>query len=366
MEAKRILVFRIGQLGDTIIALPAMWAIRQHFQSAHISLLSDSHETSSYILPQMILPSEGLFDQWLTYPIKYLQGYLELMIAIRRQNFDTLVYLAPSVRSLPQVWRDLFFFRIAGIQHFIGHRGFTKLPVKIPGQPLPIMEHETDHLLRRLSLSGIPVHLPGQAEMDLKLDAAISERVNVWLREYGLIENPMIAVGPGSKMPSKLWPEERYLQVLEKLILNYNVVPIIFGGKEDRICGLSIVRALGRGMVVAGMLNIRESAELMRRCCFYLGNDTGTMHLAVAAGLKCVAIFSGRDMPGRWYPYGEGHIVIRKMLECEGCMKTECHDKRNQCLMDITVDEVAMAADIMFERIINEKEKSKEHRLCAE
>ncbi len=78
----------------------------------------------------------------------------------------------------------------------------------------------------------------------------------------------------------------------------------------------------------------------MRHCTFFLGNDTGSMHMAVAAGLKCVAVFSSRSAPGAWYPYGPGHIVLRKFVPCEGCQLVECVENRMQCILAITVDEV--------------------------
>lgn len=64
------------------------------------------------------------------------------------------------------------------------------------------------------------------------------------------------------------------------------------------------------------------------------------MHLAAAAGTPCVALFSARDWPGAWYPYGVEQRVFRKALECEGCYLVECVEHANECLMRITVDEV--------------------------
>ena len=95
--------------------------------------------------------------------------------------------------------------------------------------------------------------------------------------------------------------------------------------------------------MAAGALGIRQSLAALRRCRLYVGNDTGTMHLAVAAGTRCVAIFSARDRPGLWEPYGSGHRVLRRKIECEGCELMECTEKGNACTLAIGVDEVVSA-----------------------
>jgi len=108
--------------------------------------------------------------------------------------------------------------------------------------------------------------------------------------------------------------------------------------------GAMLVAMIGPRIVNwAGSLSVLESAEALRRCTLYLGNDTGIMHLAAAVGTRCIAIFSARDHPGKWYPYGQGHVVIRKQIPCEGCYLTVCEEHRMACLMEINVEEVCQA-----------------------
>ena len=102
--------------------------------------------------------------------------------------------------------------------------------------------------------------------------------------------------------------------------------------------------AWGTGFSAAGELSVRESAALMEGAQFYLGNDTGAMHLAAAMGRPCVAVFSARDWPGRWHPYGEGHKVLRFDVSCSGCMLKIC-DRELQCLKGIQVDQVYQACE---------------------
>lgn len=87
-----------------------------------------------------------------------------------------------------------------------------------------------------------------------------------------------------------------------------------------------------------------ESAAVLKRSRGYLGNDTGTMHLAAMVGVPCVALFSARDYPGQWEPYGHGHAVLRHETDCAGCMLEVCHERGNECLRLISEEEVFEAS----------------------
>ena len=141
-------------------------------------------------------------------------------------------------------------------------------------------------------------------------------------------------------MQSKRWPLERYREVLRRLIDTHGVLPVFFGGGEDRNSADQMIAELGRGLNACGQLSLRGAARALQDCQFYLGNDTGTMHLAVAAGLKCVAIFPARANPAKWSPHGEGHIVHRVPVDCEGCMLLECYEQGLKCLKKISADEI--------------------------
>lgn len=141
-------------------------------------------------------------------------------------------------------------------------------------------------------------------------------------------------------MQSKRWPLDRFRTVLRSLVEGHQIQPVFFGGPEDAEAADQLIAELGCGLNACGQLSLRASARALRDCRFYLGNDTGTMHLAVAAGIKCVAIFSARDVPGKWYPYGEGHKVHRVPVDCEGCMLYECHEQGRKCLMAIAPEAV--------------------------
>ena len=356
--SRKILVFRIGQLGDTIAALPAMWAVRRQFPDAAMTLLCDRHPGKIYVFGPDLLRGSGLFQKFEFYPVRRngeislqrSREMLRLLSRLRKEHYDTLVYLTPSSRTSAQIRRDLQFFRLAGIRHFIGESGFGAEPKRLPGRALEEVPHETELLLARLAASNLPIPPAGRGCMDLGLGTAEKTEVRDWLDHLpGDGGRPWVAFGPGSKMPAKQWPEERFAEVGQSLIARHDIWPVVFGGAEDGKVATRLLTDWKRGYNAAGQLSLRGAAQALAGCSLYIGNDTGTMHLAAAVGVRCVALFSARDWPGRWNPYGPGHRVLRTHIDCEGCGLVECVERKNECLKRVTVEQVLAACGPMLE-----------------
>jgi ADP-heptose:LPS heptosyltransferase len=349
-DAKRILVFRIGQLGDTIVSLPAMWAVRDSFPKAHMALLCDRHPgKASLVLATSLLKGAGIFDDYISYPVDETADLLKagrmgsLLLSIRLQRFDTLAYLAPTGRKPEQVARDYRFFRLAGIRNFIGMSGFKTFDRETSG-PLQESPSESELLLARLAESGLTLSPHAAKRMQLGLGEEEDGQVRSWLKTLPPDSGKTwVAIAPGSKMPAKRWPLRRFETVVKHLIEEFDIWPVVFGGEEDRVIGDWLVEHWGRGYNAAGALGIRSSMAAMQRCAFFVGNDTGTMHMAAAMGLRCVAIFSSRERPGMWYPHGDNHQIFRTPIECEGCGLVECLERGNECINRIGIEEVLEA-----------------------
>ena len=341
----RLLVFRPGQLGDTLVALPALQAVRAHFKDARIVFLSDRQQGRSWVVGKDVLDGTGLVDRFESYTgfdkrVPRIRIFLEMArvwLNVWKGRFDAVVYLAPSLREPCQVVRDKAFFRSTGIRQLFGFSGFPPPRRRSDNGFLAHEPHEAELLLRRLAQSGIR----GSATFHIPIPKPRQERAKSWIEQQTNGDGKLwIAVCPGSKMPVKIWPEERFAQVVHQLIADFDVWPVVFGSAEEHFLAERLVRAWQRGTVACGQLGIQEGIEVMKRCSLYLGNDTGAMHMAVAAGIQCASIFSAREPEGSWYPYGHGHVVFRKRLPCEGCLLTECVKEEMKCIRSITVEEV--------------------------
>ncbi|MBI1923413.1 glycosyltransferase family 9 protein [Candidatus Poribacteria bacterium] len=346
MPVDTILIFRTGQLGDTICALPAMRAVRAAHPDVKMVLLTDRHPGCKYVLSQEILAPAGIFDEILTYipGALNLRTARELIAKLRPYQFDLLVYLVDSRRAtVRNLLRDMLFFKIAGIRRAVGFRKDIVYPFRRAQSTVRQFNQESVRFLRMLRDAGIPCSLEPQFNLPIREN----ERCvvdSLWKQAAIPVDRFAVAVAPGSKMPAKRWPLERFCDVAITLVREYNAFLIILGGAEDAQAGNKIVQCISPYAVNwAGLTSIMESAAVLQRCHLYLGNDTGTMHLAAAVGIPCVAIFSARDIPGLWYPYGEQHTVLRKDVPCQYCMLVECVKYQMRCLKEIRVDEVVAA-----------------------
>ena len=345
--SNKVLVFRIGQLGDTLVGLPALRVIREAHSNSKIDLLYDHHVGSNFVLAEDLLAGSGVIDGFIPYyvgrspadKIKAVFLYPKLISQLRRNHYKIVYHLEPGQKTKLRNLRDQLFFRLAGIK-----KQSTSSPYRRrrpSDTPLTAVEPEVDFYLRVLKLQGLPVPPEPSDYIELQTGEKENHEWRSWLGSHPLpADKILVGVGAGSKMQSKQWPLDRYTSVLRELCKEENVFPVFFGGKEDADPINEMIDNLGVGISACGDLSLKGAIRGLRDMTFYLGNDTGTMHMAVSAGLKCVAVFSARDVPGKWYPYGEGHYVHRNAVDCEGCMLTSCIVQKKKCLDAISVEEV--------------------------
>lgn len=211
--------------------------------------------------------------------------------------------------------------------------------------PGKILEDKTrnpfaaDSILELLRPLDLPIPQPGSGDISLPLPA-IPPAAKALIDSLPKDRIP-VAVAVGTNMPSKRWPLERYAQTLSLLAAKHNCHPVFFGGPEDRDAINAASKDIPSTKVIGQ--DFPTVASIMGHCHFYLGNDTGLMHLAAAAGLPCVALFSARAIPGLWEPYGSNHKVLVTHTECEGCNQFDCKTPGHPCLLNTTVNQVVTA-----------------------
>lgn len=334
-------------LGDSLVMLPALRALRERFPAARIGLVSERHGTPGRIRAVDVLGGRGLVDEFHELLVganrlAKLGNRLRLVAALRCQRWDLgIVLVPPHPPATPAL------FAVFG-QYL---RRFGAKQVLLPGPVPPVRRddrgcalpapHVADALLGVLSPLGIAA-APGTGRRELPPLASRPPSLSL---PEGVVP---VAVAPGTNMPCKRWPLERYIAVLQGLAQSVSIHPVLFGGEGDRADCEAILAALARpGTLVVGQ-SIAQAVAAMRSCALYLGNDTGVMHLAAALGKPCVAVFSARDLPGAWYPYGEGHRVFRTAIPCDACFGTTCPLGTNDCILSIGADEVLRAcADVV-------------------
>jgi ADP-heptose:LPS heptosyltransferase len=339
-----ILVFRIGQLGDTLASIAAIRAIRRLHPTARMVLLTDKQRHIAAVDAWDVLGPTGFFDEVQYFSVPWQAGdLLRTRRAIRALDASRMYYLTPMPRSRWQAARDAFFFRtLCGIRDIVGLEPTPPYPVRDGSNRLVRLESESDRLTAWVT--GGAEAASGPDAHRLPIAPVHRDRAARVIAPFA--GGRLVAIAPGSKMQAKMWPLDRFAAVGSRLLACWpDVRLVVLGGPHDRPIGDELCRGWGaRAVNLVGSLTIAESAAVLERCSLYVGNDTGTMHLAASVGTPCVAIFSARDNPGRWEPAGTGHIVLRHDVPCAGCMLTDCIEHAQQCLTAISVDDVVAAA----------------------
>jgi heptosyltransferase III len=309
-----LVIFRIGSLGDTVVALPCFHAIARAFPKHRKVLLTNALDSARASSVEAVLEGTGLIDEALYFPAG--RGKLSHSVALARQlrqlDAKELVYLAPRTTGL-QVYRDLLFFRAAGIRHVIG------APLGLGARecrPDPLtheLEPEAERLARILT-PYFPVEL-SPPSWDLRL--AAHEHATATQRLAGLLGwRPLIAISPGARVPAKDWGEERWNALVRLLQVRIPAVSLVFLGAPDERPLTERLAQLWTGakLNLCGELTPRESAAVLGRCNMLVCHDSGPMHLAATQGTRCVALFGNFNRPRQWFPYGRDHVVIYEPL----------------------------------------------------
>jgi heptosyltransferase-1 len=339
---RRILIRRTGNIGDVLVALPALRAVRAKFPHAHITLLTSPGFRGSAD-PGELLDGTHVFDERVTYfhdDSRRWTGRIDLVRRFRARDIDLFIELAPSLAAFRGEFKQLCFARLIGARYAVGfqvstHRVFARAQA-MSGR----LVRESDRLAAIVAGFGA---VEATTEPLPAFEAA-GQRVDAWLTARGIAaDESLVAVHAGAKRPSSRWPEDRFARLIRELPKRWSCRTVLTGDRHERPLAARLAKEGPADTVVAaGETSVVELAELLRRCRLLISNDTGPMHLAAAVGTPVVALFSSRDFPVRWFPAGTGHTVLRHDVPCSPCFLDEC-PKGLPCLNGIEADDVLRA-----------------------
>ncbi|HNR35328.1 MAG TPA: glycosyltransferase family 9 protein [Candidatus Hydrogenedentes bacterium] len=335
---RRILVVRLGNLGDIVVALPAFHALRKRFPDARIVLLT-SPTLRGAPGAEDVLADDPTFDDCIVYHADESgrpRFWRALCGRIRRESFDITIMLPDDRSRFRNLAKHMALLAVAGQRRFVGFRLVSPDQFRL-GQVPRLMG-----LLEPLGITEIePCPWIRVSE----------ERRQTALRRFIPGDNrPLVAMQCGAKRPANRWMPERFVEVGRRLIEEHGVHILLTGGPGERTLADEVARGIGGHCTsLAGETSVTDLAILLERCVLLVSNDTGTMHVAAAMGVPVVAIFSARDHPFRWYPYGTHHCVLRHDVECSPCLQDVCPlYSEPVCLSAITAGQVFDAARALF------------------
>jgi lipopolysaccharide heptosyltransferase I len=339
----RLLIVKLSSIGDVVQALCVLEPLRP--LCSHLGWIAESPA-----LP--LLEGHPLIDRVHAFPKDRLKAALRRgrlwgeLAALRRELAAERYEVVLDMQGL---FKSALVVGLSGARRRVGFAATRELASLALNERVLPGKLERHAVLKYLDLAR---HLGGRIErVGFPIVVPPEERRRV----EGLLtrgEGPLITVCPQARWESKLWPAESFSALIRGLVAGLGARVALGGAPADRDRCESIRQGAGpeaaeRVLNLAGELNLREFAELCRRCALVVSGDSGPMHLAAAVGAPVVAIF-GPTAPWRTGPFGSPHRVVRKGLTCSPCFRRSCESMA--CMRGITEEAVLEAARGLWER----------------
>ena len=332
---RRILLVTATGLGDTLLATPAIQAVREGFPEARIAVLASR-------AARAVLWNHPGVDEIIAHPgrvdLFYLFQLPRLLRRLRKGRFQAVVILHGTDPD------SALLAYLSGAPHRIGWAEsrlafLHTLPVKtrVPGV------HTVDIHLRKLEPLGIHA---ARKPLRLYLSPEEEDWAARFLADHGLADGEPIGVHPFGSKRNKWWPARRVVDFCRRILRERKGSVILFGGTREADAAREVSRAVPGIVNVAGKIGVRASAALMARCGLVVSTDSGPMHMAQALGIPTIALF-GPDDPSVTGPLREPYRVIQKPLPCVPCRSKTCH-QGTECMHEITAEDVWAALEDML------------------
>lgn len=347
--AQRVLIFRLGSLGDTVVALPSFHLIARHFPDADRRVLTNVPRDARETDLDAVLGGTDLVHGYMHFdPADRSAGAVaRVRREIRTYAPDLLVYLCEQNSRL-RLLRHMAFFMSCGLMSIVGMPEFGAEGSHQLDRVSGLWESEAAFLLRRLRAIG-EASIDDDLLWDMQFTAAERRQAAEALDGFAGAED-FVAVAPGAKIEVKDWGTARWAELLAGLGARHPRLGLVtIGGPGDRARAAELARVWpGPSYDLSGRVSPRVSALVMSRARLLATHDSGPMHLAAAVGTPVAAIFSARAKPGIWFPRGRDNHVFYRRVECFDCGLETCTVERKRCITDIGVDEVLAACHAML------------------
>lgn len=339
---KKLLIRSTNWIGDAVMTIPAITAIRQRFPEATITILAKEWVAEIFRISPAIDNIIILDDNGREGRHSGIAGKLLLSQELRAEKFDAAILLQNAISAA-------IITSLARIPVRAGYntdgRGLL-LTDSVPRRRGVKRLHQTRYYLEMVQSLGCP---EVAADISLKLPAEYNLLARRFLAGHGISDDrKLIGIAPGAAYgPAKRWLPERFAQLASLLGKHFNARILLFGSADDRAITDSIAQATNADVLnLAGATKLREAMALMSQCSLFIANDSGLMHVAGALNLPLVAIF-GSTNHITTAPLGARSLIVRHDIDCSPCLRKECHiDFR--CMRSITVDDVfSSACDIV-------------------
>jgi heptosyltransferase-2 len=319
----RVVVRAPNWLGDSVMALPAMAAIRRAFEGRTLIVAATPGIAPLFAERTDAAPEE--------------------VVAIEREREveQLRTVRADGVILLPNSFGSAWIARRSGIPERWGYAASGRSPLLTKRAPRPRGHlHQVEYYLALVRGLGIDAPAAGTARPAMQPSPRSRAKADALLASNGLDPAArLVGFAPGAAYGhAKRWPPARVAQVIEALSRD-GVVSVLVGARDDRETGRAIESSLSQARLVnlIGRTTLGELVGVIARCAAFVSNDSGSMHVAAALGVPLTAIFGPTDERAT-APAGDANVILRDVF-CRPCMLRECPID-HRCMKRIEVDAV--------------------------
>ena len=340
-----ILVRATNWVGDAVMSIPALDAIRARWPGAEISILA---------LPAIadLLRAQPGADRAIVYDRAGrhagIFGRERLASELRREGFDAAVLFQNAFDAAWVVWR-------AGIPQRIGYARDARGVLLTRAVPIPakgeVPAHEPFYYLELLRRAGWLAKLPERVEIALHIESAAREAAEAKLVKAGARAGVLrCAIAPGAAFGSaRCWPPDRYGKLASQLRAQHGAEVILLGAPSEGMLAFAIEKAANGAVInLVGQTRMAEIPALLAACDLYVGNDSGLTHVAGAVGLPIVGLYGSTD-PDATRPMAARLAIVRQPVSCSPCFLRKC-PVDHRCMARIEVAQVFAAAHKWIEQ----------------
>jgi 3-deoxy-D-manno-octulosonic-acid transferase/heptosyltransferase-1 len=333
-----ILIVKLSAIGDVIHTLPSLAALRAHYPHAHITWVIEE-EAADLIAGHPHLDSVIISRRksWIRdlksgRAGRAVGGMRTFHSELGVRRYDLVIDFHGLLKSalIVMMSRGRRKLGYASLQEGSGLFYSEKIPENMD-------KHAVDRYLDFVRYLGVQTPTP---EFTIPVSAENDKRARELLGANGIGPgDPFIAISPQALWETKLWSNQKFAQLSERIIQELNLPVVLTGGNEVSTEGIRSFLTIP-AVDLAGRTTLRDLACILRQASLLITTDSGPMHLAAAVKTPVVALF-GPTNPARTGPFGHGHSIVRRDLACSPCLLKICESMR--CMREISVDDVFQA-----------------------
>jgi len=340
-EPLRILLARRSSIGDIVLTMPTLVALRRGFPDAYIAWMVDNRFRE-------IIEGHDCLDEVIPVPryrhgapVYFLRETIRSIRVLRQRKFDMTIDTHGLLKSSALCL-------LSGAPRRIGfddeRREFNCLCTneRAPGNP---DIHAVDRYLMMAKYLNCPTK---PIEFRLPIAEASQNWANRFIEEnHPAGDQPLVGLNLSAGQPHRRWPTQYFARLAEALYHDEQAHSILLGAPGDRKLSESVQQQLTVPTIDAvGQTTLGQLPALIQRCDVVVSADSGPMHIAVAVGVPTVALF-GPSFPHLTGPYGDNNIVLWSKPECACWRKPRCRDYH--CMREITVSSAHEAVHQLLE-----------------